>query len=211
MSLLGRPATLLALIGLIGPGRPAVAAPSALDPHDGRVASCLACHGAAGQGSAALGTPRLAGQNADYLAHALSMFKDRTRESAVMQPVAQSMSDDDMHALADYFSAQHPPLAAAVQPPSLADVRAGQRLARDGEGKTLPSCFSCHAVGGTGNGARFPSIAGQPSTFVAMRLREFQARARSGAARPGSMTAVAAQMTEDQIKSVAAYFSTLSR
>src|ERR1700692_4297463 len=73
--------------------------------------TCIACHGALGAGSSSAITPRLAGQNPDYLAHALSMFKDRTRASDTMQGIAQNLSDSDIHALALYFSKQHPPRA----------------------------------------------------------------------------------------------------
>jgi cytochrome c553 len=42
-------------------------------------------------------------------------------------------------------------------------------------------------------------------------LHEFQARAKSGAVKLGSMTAVAAQLTDAQIEAAAAYLSTLPR
>jgi cytochrome c553 len=191
---------------------PASAAPvPALDPHGGLVATCAACHGAAGEGSSASAIPRLAGQNADYLAHALSMFKDGTRASPVMQPVAQQLSDSDVRELADYFAAQHPPLAQATEAPQASQIEAGRLLAHAGDGANVTACFACHATGGTGNGARFPSVAGQPASFTVARLHEFQTRAKNGAAKPGTMTAVAAQMTDAQIEAAAAYLSTLPR
>ncbi len=50
----------------------AFATPSILlDPDDPPLATCAACHGASGEGSSAGAIPRLAGQDADYLAHAL--------------------------------------------------------------------------------------------------------------------------------------------
>jgi cytochrome c553 len=188
------------------------AAPSpAIDPHGGLVATCAACHGAAGEGSAAAAIPRLAGQNADYLAHALSMFKAGKRSSPVMQPIAQNLSDSDMRELANYFSAQQPPLAPATHAPQATQIEAGRQLAQLGDGANIAACFGCHAAGGKGNGARFPSIAGQPASFVVERLHEFQTRAKNGAAKPGTMTAVAAQMTDAQIQASAAYLSTLPR
>ena len=189
----------------------AFAAPSALDAHDGLVVTCAACHGAAGEGSSTGAIPRLAGQNTDYLAHALSMFRDGTRASPVMQSVAHNLSDSDMHELAEYFAAQHSPLEQAAQAPQAAQIEAGRRLAELGDGANVAACFGCHAIGGKGNGARFPSIAGQPAIFTAERLHEFQARAKNGAAKPGTMTAVAAQMTDAQIEAAGAYLSTLSR
>jgi cytochrome c553 len=189
----------------------AAAASSNVEPSSSLVATCAACHGAAGQGSAARGIPRLAGQNADYMAHALSKFKDGSRASPVMQSVAHNLSDSDIRELADYFAVQHPPIAPAMQSPHPAEIRAGQQLAQFGDGANVAACFSCHAADGKGNGARFPSVAGQPASFIIARLHEFQARAKKGGVKPGSMTAVAAQMMDTQIEAAASYLSTLPR
>jgi cytochrome c553 len=174
------------------------------------ITTCVACHGALGAGSET-GAPRLAGNNPDYLAHALSMFKAGTRASAPMQAVAQNLSDSDMHALAVFFSKQHPPLVEASQPPSPELVMAGKQLAETGAGTSVQACFSCHAAGGKGNGARFPSIAGEPAAFTIARLHEFQARAKAATAKPGSMTAIAAKLNDVQIEQVAAYLSVTPR
>ena len=170
--------------------------------------SCVACHGMHGEGAPA-GVPRLAGQDAEYMSHALSMFKAGTRASAIMQPIARNLSDTDMRALADYFSTQHAPLvdAAAAKSPQL--VLAGKQLAVAGAAN-VAACFSCHAEQGKGNGARFPAIAGQPATFVVNRLHEFQARAKGQSPQPGTMTAVAAMLDESQIEAAAAYLSQLT-
>jgi cytochrome c553 len=165
------------------------------------------CHGVHGEGGAD-GIPRLAGQNPAYLSHALSMFKAGTRASPTMQAIAQGLSDTQMAQLADYFSKQTPPILPASEPPQL--VLAGKQLAEMGAGN-VAACFSCHAAQGKGNGARFPSIAGQPAQFVITRLHEFQSRARGKTPPPGSMTAVAATMTETQISEAAAYLSQLER
>jgi cytochrome c553 len=58
-----------------------------------------------GEGSTS-GAPRLAGQDAEYMSHALSMFKSATRASPIMQPIAQGLSDTRMSKLAGYFSQQ---------------------------------------------------------------------------------------------------------
>jgi cytochrome c553 len=169
------------------------------------LAICAACHGAQGQGAAA-GFPRLAGQNAGYLAQALSKFKDKSRASDIMQPIAQALTDAQIQQLAAYFSAQPAQAIGATQAPATDQVQAGQQLARSGA-PGVASCFSCHGSEGRGNGARFPAIVGQPELFVVARLHEFQARARAGGAKPGSMTELAAGMTEAQIQASAAFLS----
>ena len=63
-------------------------------------ATCLACHGAAGEGNEALGAPRLAGQSDWYLLRQLQNFKKGVRGSdptdtygAQMRPMATLLSD----------------------------------------------------------------------------------------------------------------------
>jgi cytochrome c553 len=166
---------------------------------------CGTCHGMRGEGALA-GAPRLAGQNADYMAHALSLFKAGTRKSAIMQPIAAGLSDTQMRALAVYFSQQKAPIPGARSAWSPALVPAGKQLAEAGT-TDVAACFSCHGAKGQGSGPHFPGIAGQPAQFVIDRIHEFQARTRNAVPRPGTMTAVAAMMTEDQIQAAAAYLS----
>jgi cytochrome c553 len=164
---------------------------------------CGTCHGIRGEG-APTGVPRLAGQNADYMAHALSLFKAGTRKSAVMQPIAAGLSDMQMRALAVYFSQQKAPIPGAR--PALSPVPAGKQLAETGA-SNVAACFSCHGAKGQGTGPHFPGITGQPAQFVIDRIHEFQARARNAVPQPGTMTAVAAMMSEGQVQAAAAYFS----
>jgi cytochrome c553 len=125
-----------------------------------------------------------------------------------MQPIARTLSDTEMRGLAEFFATQKAPRVDAGASASPQLVLAGKQLAEIGAANTAP-CFSCHAAEGKGNGARFPSIAGEPARFLMDRLHEFQARAHSEAPRPGSMTAVAAALDERQIEAAAAYLSEL--
>jgi cytochrome c553 len=170
-------------------------------------ALCVTCHGMHGEG-ASTGAPRLAGQNAEYMSHALSMFKAKTRASPIMQPISMTLSDAQMSELANYFSKQTAPLVDAHSAASPQLLPAGKQLAQVGVAN-VAACFSCHGMQGKGNGARFPSIAGQPAQFVVDRLHEFQARARAKAPQPGTMTAVAATLDEKQIAAAAAYLARL--
>ena len=183
----------------------ASAQPAPTTPHD--AALCITCHGAHGEG-APTGAPRLAGQNAAYMSHALSMFKAKTRASPIMQPVAQTLTDAQISELANYFAKQTAPLADAPPAVPAQLLLAGKQLAEAGVAN-VAACFSCHGAHGKGNGARFPSIAGQPAQFVTDRLHEFQGRARAKAPQPGTMTAVAATLDESQIQASAAYLSRL--
>ena len=121
--------------------------------------------------------------------------------------VTRNLSDNDIHKLAMFFSQQNPPLYSGAAPPPHSLVIAGKQLAERGARPDLPACFSCHAAGGKGNGARFPGIAGEPAAFIVARLHEFQARAKGKKPAPGTMTAVAAMLSDTQIEEVAAYLS----
>ncbi len=172
-------------------------------------ALCVTCHGMHGEGAQG-GAPRLAGQNAQYMSHALSMFKSATRAGPTMQPIAQGLSDVQIGELAEYFSKQEAPPVDARSAMSPQLRLAGKQLAEAGAAN-VAACFSCHAGAGLGNGARFPSIAAQPARFVIDRLHEFQARAVGKVPQPGTMTAVAATLDEQQIQAAAAYLSQLER
>jgi cytochrome c553 len=140
--------------------------------------------------------------------HALSMFKMGTRASAIMQPIARTLSDTQTRQLADYFSNQSAPRVNVAASASPQLVLAGKQLAENGAANVAP-CFGCHAAAGKGNGARFPGIAAEPALFVTNRLHEFQARAQGKPPEPGTMTAVAATLDEKQIAAAAAYLSQL--
>src|SRR5712671_5069863 len=91
---------------------PATSAQAGVAEQDG-APLCAACHGLHGEG-APNGVPRLAGQDAEYLNHALSMFKEGTRASAIMQPIARSLGEPAMRRLAEYFAKQDAPPADAA-------------------------------------------------------------------------------------------------
>jgi cytochrome c553 len=166
---------------------------------------CGTCHGLGGEGAPG-GVPRLAGQNTEYMVHALSLFKAGTRTSVIMQPIAVGLSDTQMRALAVYFGQRKAPIPNSRSAGSPVLVQAGKQLAETGSTNVAP-CFSCHGARGQGTGPRFPGITGQPAQFVIDRIHEFQARARNAVPQPGTMTAVAAMMREDQIQAAAAYLS----
>ena len=65
--------------------------------------SCQACHGTNGISSSTR-IPNIAGQQPDYLIAQLQAFRGRTRQSGAMQAVAAQLSDEQIAALARYWS-----------------------------------------------------------------------------------------------------------
>ena len=66
---------------------------------------CAACHGKAGHSTTAL-FPILAGQYKSYLMQALKDYRSGKRESAIMNGMAASLSDQQIEQLASFFSSQ---------------------------------------------------------------------------------------------------------
>jgi cytochrome c553 len=68
--------------------------------------SCVDCHGAEGNAPIDDVYPKLGGQYADYLAHALQAYRSGDRQHALMTPQASNLSDQDISDLAAYFGSR---------------------------------------------------------------------------------------------------------
>jgi sulfide dehydrogenase cytochrome subunit len=67
--------------------------------------ACLGCHGAGAAGGTAI-PPIILGVPATYIETSMKAFRDGTRPSTIMQRIAKGYSDDDIAAVAQYFSVQ---------------------------------------------------------------------------------------------------------
>lgn len=65
--------------------------------------SCIGCHGPQGISMNPL-WPNLARQKPDYLMKQLHDFRDGKRVDPIMNGIAKSLSDADIHAVATYYS-----------------------------------------------------------------------------------------------------------
>ncbi|MDO9141861.1 MAG: cytochrome c [Methylobacter sp.] len=70
-------------------------------------AVCSQCHGIKNP-SAEAPFPPLAGRDADYLKTALKQYRDKTRQSDIMNAIAGSLSDDDISNVATYYARLKP-------------------------------------------------------------------------------------------------------
>ena len=69
--------------------------------------ACAACHGPEGNKPVTPDTPRLGGQQYDYLVHALHDYRNGMRDNAVMSAMAKPLTEKEIRDLAGYFSRQH--------------------------------------------------------------------------------------------------------
>ena len=87
---------------------PAIASGSAYaagDPAAGKTKSavCAACHGPTGKSTNAA-WPNLTGQKQTYMVKQLEAFRDGSRKSPLMSPMAKPLSDADIADLAAFFA-----------------------------------------------------------------------------------------------------------
>ena len=68
--------------------------------------SCIDCHGADGNAPIDPTYPKLGGQYADYLAHALQAYRSGDRQNALMTNQATQLSDQDIADIAAYFGSR---------------------------------------------------------------------------------------------------------
>ena len=168
---------------------------------------CAACHGADGNSAIAV-NPSLAGQGAEYISRQLEHFKSGVRPNPIMQPMAASLSPDDMAALGAFY-AQQKPKAGTAKDPKL--VALGQTIFRAGDAATgVPACAACHSPTGVGIPKNFPRLAGQHADYTFAQLKAFATGGRGADAAAKDtdgriMVTIAQRMSDAQMKAVADY------
>lgn len=164
--------------------------------------ACASCHHADGNSSDPK-IPKIAGQDAGYILKQLKFFASGVRRNEDMAPVAALLSDDEMVALAQYFSSKK------ANPGLVKDFRLaemGRQIFQDGNTDIgLEACAVCHQPNGSGN-TRFPRVAGQHQTYTAGQITDFKNGRR---ATDRQMVDVAKKLTADEIMALAEYMAGL--
>lgn len=210
----------IALFALLGAGSLAAqtpapvtvpaAAPTAsapLKPGDAtagqaKTAVCAACHGMDGN-SADAQYPKLAGQQASYIARELGLFKSGKRANPIMLGFAAPLSEQDMRDVGAYF-------ASKTSLPGVADaklVAVGEAYFRSGDAKSgVPACMACHGPDGRGNpGAEYPELAGQHADYIAARLKAYRDGSAGSDDHARIMEAIAKPLSDAEIAALASY------
>lgn len=161
--------------------------------------ACTFCHGANGQpqdGQYAA----LAGQPAAYIQTQLHAFATGQRHSPQMQPLAASLSETQILALAKYFASQRPGITEAPERNDSLAERGKTTIAARG-------CSACHNSDLSG-GPIGPRIAGQGEGYLRDQLKAFRQGQRKDPNQ--AMNAIASQLSDDEIEAVAHYLAGLA-
>ena len=171
------------------------------------VATCAACHGAAGQ-SINSDWPNLAGQNQRYLADQLKYYQQSQRESPLMGaviPYLKTLSDKQLLDIAAFYNSQPLVIGRAKNNQEL--LALGESLYRAGDLKRgIPACTACHSVNGAGNDqAGFPGVAGQQRNYLITTLKEYRDLQRDAGDYALVMQAVSQNLKDKDIEALANY------
>jgi cytochrome c553 len=175
-----------------------------------RVEACTPCHGKDGGGTGDAYFPRLAGKPAGYLNNQLQAFRSGRRKYPPMNYLLEYLPDEYLAAMATYFSSLHPPAPPGAAAPSEASIdllARGESLVRRGDpGKDVPACASCHGPSLTGQEPGVPGLLGLRASYISAQLGAWRYGTRTALA-PDCMQIVAGHLTEDDVRSVAAWLS----
>lgn len=173
--------------------------------------TCKACHGAGGEGNAAIDAPPIAGQPQWYLERSLYKFKHGIRGAhhkdvagLKMRPMGRQLRDDEqIKAVAKYVASMKKP-------------EPKHRLHGDPDaGKNLyMACMACHGAQAEGNEVmKAPPLSGLPDWYISNQLEKFKEGIRG--AHPKDMEGASmrpmAMMLADKaaMDDIAAYIASL--
>jgi cytochrome c553 len=172
------------------------------------VAACASCHGAQGEGIAASGFPRIAGQSHAYLARQLTSYADGSRKNPIMTPIAKALSAQQIAAVSVYYETLSAPSPGAPVPPAAGAARKrAEMLANVGdESIGVQGCANCHGPGGIGEPPNYPYLASQHQGYLVAALSEWKSGARN--TDPSrQMTLIGKRLSDADIAAVSAYYA----
>lgn len=164
-----------------------------------KAASCVGCHGEAGI-SQTENVPSLAGQPDQFIQWQLVFFRGGSRKNEQMQPIAESISNEDIRDLGAWFASLAPPQT--IKPADDPDL--SKKGAQAAVGRR---CASCHTDSFAGTKA-VARLAGQREEYLVKALHDYKSGVRSGGA-GAAMSDVAYPLSEEEIVALAHYLAHL--
>jgi len=160
---------------------------------------CTACHGEGGV-SQTENIPSLAGQPDLFIQWQLIFFRSGTRKNEAMQPIVETLTNEDVRNLGAYFA------SLPAKPDKTADTDS-DLSAKGAQAAAGRRCASCHtdSFAGTKGVAR---IAGQREDYLRKALHDYKSGLRSGGGM-AAMADVAYPLSEEEIVALAHYLAHL--
>jgi cytochrome c553 len=174
-----------------------------------KIEYCATCHGDGGQGFYGyIAIPRIGGQQIGYIENQLRDFSSGLRHTAVMGPVARSVSPSMYGAIAAHFHAMNPPPLGGASGGSAAR---GRDIFMNGIPESnVPACWACHGEDAHGTN-EIPRLAGQLPSYLMTTLSNWYAQrgTKSEHGLSAIMVPTTHNLTRSEMAAVAAYVSRL--
>ena len=162
--------------------------------------ACVGCHGENGVSRVEY-TPSLAGQPDLFVQWQLIFFRAGVRQNAMMKPIVEGLSNEDVRNLGAYFSSL-PPMQNRKSDPDPALSRKGAEAAAGRR------CASCHTDSFAGVKAT-ARLAGQREEYLKKALNDYKEGARTGGG-VAAMADVAVALSSEEIEALAHYLAHLA-
>ncbi len=171
-----------------------------------KVQMCIGCHGIVGYQAdfpQVYKVPKIAGQDAKYLAAALTAYRSGDRKFPTMRSVAAALTDQDIADIAAYYAQlgkPDGPVPAALENPVPEALHT-----------KLAACVACHGVNfSTPTDGTIPRLAGQYGDYLMFALRAYQVEGNPHYGRQNAvMGAMAKPLTSKDIDQITSYLATL--
>ena len=156
--------------------------------------------------------PMIAGQNAKYIASALTGYRKGERKHPTMRAIAGSLSDQDIADVAAYYEQLGRPAgAAAAAAPAASAAPAHEPPPQVAKLLAQANCASCHGSNFSSPiDPSYPKLAGQHPDYLFAALRSYQTDHNPLMGRSNAiMMGMARPFTHPEIKAIAAYLGSL--
>lgn len=164
---------------------------------------CFTCHAADGSRGQPV-YPIIQGQHMDYLVKQLHEFKEGKRKDDVMGPQAKLLTDAEIRDVAAFYATKQVKPGFATNKDT---ITLGEKIYRGGiADKMVPACAGCHSPNGAGIPAQYPRLGGQHAAYTEKQLNLFRAGNRANSPQ---MAAIAAKLSDKEIKAVSDYIAGL--
>jgi len=184
------------------------AKPASAAAGEKKAATCIGCHGIKGYQATfpeVHKVPMISGQNAKFIAAALTAYRKGERKHPTMRAIAGSLTDQDIADLAAFYE-QHGTSAAAVVPEqaSPAPVPVAELV-------TKGACASCHGANfNKPIDPSYPKIAGQHADYLYVALKAYKTEGNPHVGRGNAiMGGQVKQFTLPELRALAEYVASL--
>jgi cytochrome c553 len=172
-----------------------------------KVQMCIGCHGIVGYQAdfpQVYHVPRIAGQDARYLASALTAYRSGDRKHPTMHSIASSLSDQDIADVAAYYAQLGKPDGPVPAAPA--------KAIPDGLRTAMSTCTACHGANFSTptDPSTIPRLAGQYADYLQSALRSYKVEGNPHYGRSNAvMGAMAKPLKDVTIEQIADYLSSL--